>query len=97
MLVRQLIARIDDRLHRRLKARAAAEGRSMNALVTQLLAAGVSEQSEGAILDARLEALGLRRIFPPKRRPPSQAALARMLRGTGQRASAALEAERARR
>lgn len=94
--MRQLIARIDDGLHRRLKARAAAEGRSMNALVTQLLAAGVSEQDEAAILDARLEALGLRRVFLPKRRPPSRDKVIRMLRGTGQRASAALEADRAR-
>lgn len=94
--MRQLIARIDDRLHHRLKSRAAAEGRSMNSLVTQLLAAGVSEQDEAAILDARLEALGLRRVFLPKHRPPSRDKVIRMLRGTGQRASAALEADRSR-
>jgi antitoxin FitA len=32
--MRQLIARIDDDLHRRLKERAAREGRSLNDLVT---------------------------------------------------------------
>lgn len=97
MLVRQLIARIDDRLHRRLKARAAAEGRSMNALVTEVLTNAVSPQDERAALDARLDALGLRRVFPPKRRPRSLDAVIRGLRGTGTAASDALAAERARR
>lgn len=39
--MRQLIARIDDDLHARLKERAAKEGRSMNALVTEVLVASV--------------------------------------------------------
>jgi plasmid stability protein len=97
VLMRQLLARIDERLHRRLKERAAAEGRSMNSLVTELLAAGVAGQDEGAILDARLDALGLRRVFPPKRRPRSLDAVIRSLRGTGTAASDALAADRARR
>lgn len=36
-MLKQLIARIDDDLHSRLKRRAAAEGRTLNAVVTEAL------------------------------------------------------------
>lgn len=47
--MRQLITRLDDDLHARLKARAQAEGRSVNALVVEAL-----ERVTGAPVDARV-------------------------------------------
>jgi plasmid stability protein len=60
--VRQLIARIDDDLHRRLKERAAREGRPLNDLVTEVLAAAVDD--DAASFRRRLERSGLR-VLPP--------------------------------
>jgi plasmid stability protein len=65
--MRQLIARIDDDLHRRLKQRAAREGRSLNDLVTEALAAAVDDES--AAFRRRLDRSGLR-VLPPG--PPVQ-------------------------
>lgn len=95
--MRQLIARVDDTLHARLKARAAAEGRSLNALVTELLGNGVAAKDERSAIRARLEALGLVTSRRPSRRPPSRDAAIALTRGAGRIASAALAAERARR
>jgi plasmid stability protein len=96
-MIRQLLARIDDRLHRRLKARAAAEGRSLNALVAELLEGGLAAADQRARVRARLEALGLARSFRPSRRPPSLDTAISYTRGAGQSASEALAAERRRR
>jgi predicted HicB family RNase H-like nuclease len=41
--VKQLITRIDDDLHRRLKERAAEQDRSLNDLVSSVLAAAVQD------------------------------------------------------
>ncbi len=60
--MRQLIARIDDDLHRRLKERAAREGRSLNDLVTEALAAAADDES--AAFRRRLDRSGLR-VLPP--------------------------------
>jgi plasmid stability protein len=60
--MRQLIARIDDDLHRRLKERAAREGRPLNDLVTEVLAAAVDD--EAASFRRRLDRSGLR-VLPP--------------------------------
>ncbi len=96
--MRQLIARIDDRLHARLKARAKTERRSLNALVTELLARAVEPENESAQVLARMKALGLLRVFPPPaRRPPSRDAAIEMTRGAGSAVSEALEADRAHR
>lgn len=95
--VRQLITRIDDRLHRQLKDRAAAEGRSMNALVTELLSAAVSSSDERAQVRSRVEASGLQVAPRPARRPPSRDAAIAATRGAGRSASEALAAERRRR
>ncbi len=48
--VRQLIARIDDELHARLKERAGAEHRSLNSLVRELLERGVAQDDARAQL-----------------------------------------------
>jgi plasmid stability protein len=90
-----MIARIDDELHSRLKARAAAEGRSLNDLVTAALAAAVDQPTSRRTIRARASAAGLL-VTPsqPKRIPTREEALA-ATRGLGQVASTALAAERA--
>ena len=95
--MRQLIARIDERLHQELKSRAAAEGRSVNALVTDLLSAGLGAMDERTAVRARAEAAGLLVVPRPERRPPSRLAAISGTKGTGRAASRALAAERARR
>lgn len=67
--MRQLIARIDDDLHRRLKERAAQEGRSLNDLVADVLAAAVDD--EAASFRRRLDRSGLR-VLPPASSVPGQ-------------------------
>jgi plasmid stability protein len=98
--MRQLITRIDDKLHARLKARAAAEGRSVNSLVTDLLADGLSGQSGRDRLREQIEAAGLRVVVPPP--PPRGRRLSReevidLTRGWGTAVTEALDADRARR
>jgi len=96
--VRQLIARIDDELHARLKERAAAEHRSVNALVRELLENGVVKDEARAQLRRRADALGLLYVPPrPKRLPPSRDAVIAATRGSGTAVSDALTEDRARR
>lgn len=82
-------------LHRRLKARAAAQGRSMNALVTDLLRDGLGATDARAVLRLRLEAQDLRVIPKMERRAPTRDAAIGATRGAGRAASEALAAERA--
>ncbi len=93
--MRQLIARIDDALHARLKARARDEGRSMNALVTELLEAGVADARPAARLKARLRAKGLLVEPPPPERVPTKEEALEAGRGWGSAVSDALAADRA--
>ena len=67
--MRQLIARIDEDLHRRLKERATREGRSLNDLITEVLAAAVDD--EGASFRRRLARSGLH-VLPPAPSVPDQ-------------------------
>jgi len=93
--VRQLITRIDDLLHARLKERARAEGRSVNALVTELLEAGVGVDDRRRAFRERLRAEG-RLVEPP--RPENVLTLDEVLalsKGSGTAVSEALEADRA--
>ena len=92
--MRQLITRIDDDLHRRLKQRAASEDRSVNALVTELLRRAVSGQDERDLVRARMRALGLQAHIPRPRRVPSRDDAIKSTRGMGTAASEALAAER---
>lgn len=91
--VKQLISRIDDDLHRRLKERAAQEGRSLNDLVTAVLADAVTDRRES--FRHRLERSG-RRVLPPvpMQRPPSLDDVLEANRGSGTAVSDALRAER---
>jgi antitoxin FitA len=92
--VKQLIARIDPELHVRLKARAAAEGRSVNSLVTELLRLGLEESDARAQVRVRTEVAGLQVVPPRPTRVPSRDAAVRSTRGAGTVASEALEADR---
>lgn len=57
--MRQLITRIDDDLHARLKARAAADGRSVNSLVEEVLKREVPTLSRREQLRQRMRELGV--------------------------------------
>jgi plasmid stability protein len=92
--VKQLITRIDDQLHRQLKALAAREGRSVNALVTDLLSRGVSANDERATVRARAETAGLRVEPELDRKPPSRRQAIAATRGSGRAASEALASDR---
>ena len=91
--MRQLITRLDDRLLAELKKRAAAEGRSVNALVNDILESTVSRRSPKAELRRR----GGEQIVRPPRptRIPSRDSLRRASRGWGAAVSQALMEERA--
>jgi plasmid stability protein len=92
--MRQLITRIDDDLHRRLKQRAAEQDRSLNDLVTSILEAAMRDKAES--LRQRIESSGLR-VYPPRTVPPpvrSREEILESLRGTGTAVSEALAEER---
>jgi plasmid stability protein len=57
--VRQLITRIDDDLHARLKERARDQGRSVNSLVTAILEDAVPDESPRERLRRRLRERGM--------------------------------------
>jgi antitoxin FitA len=92
--MRQLIARIDDGLHRRLKLRAASEGRSVNAVVSDLLNAGLAGEPGSQIAD-RIRDAGIRVVPELEGRPPSRDAAIRSTAGWGRSVSEALAEERA--
>ncbi|HUP71223.1 MAG TPA: toxin-antitoxin system HicB family antitoxin [Acidimicrobiales bacterium] len=95
--MRQLIARIDDELHERLRARAAAEGRSMNAVVVEVLDAAVPVLGPRARLRARLAAEAMLYVppAPPPSEVPTHTDVETSERGSGTAVSDALAAERA--
>lgn len=97
--MRQLITRIDDELHARLKARAAAEGRSVNSFVKEALAQRLDSESPKQRLRAQIEAAGLSVKLPPPSgiAPPSLDDAIALTRGWGTAVSEALEADRAHR
>jgi len=95
--MRQLITRLDDELHRELKRRAIAEGRSVNALVTELIRRGIAGNDKKELLRARLRALGRSSNIPRPKKAASLADVLKLTRGTGTTVSEALAAERRRR
>jgi antitoxin FitA len=94
--VRQLITRIDEDLHRRLKRRAAVQGRSVNAMVSELLRAAVDKQNDRQLVRARLRALGRLAYVPRPRKLVSHDAAIATTRGLGKAASEALADDRRR-
>ena len=69
--MKQLITRVDDELHARLKARAEAEGRSMNDLVTEALREVVQKDESRAEWKRRLIAEGKAAYVEPPARVAS--------------------------
>ncbi|MEV6640170.1 toxin-antitoxin system HicB family antitoxin [Amycolatopsis sp. NPDC051371] len=89
--MKQLITRIDDELHARLKARAEAEGRSMNDLVTEALRGVVAKTETRAEWKRRLIAEGKLMTFEPEGEAPGHDELERLSRGWGTAVSEALD------
>jgi plasmid stability protein len=89
--VKQLITRIDDELHARLKARAEAEGRSMNDLVTEALRGVVAKTETRAEWKRRLIAEGKVITFEPEGEAPGHDELEELSRGWGTAVSEALD------
>ncbi len=89
--MKQLITRIDDELHARLKARAEAEGRSMNDLVTEALRVVVARTESRAEWKERLIAEGRIVHVEPSGRVPSLDEIEDLSRGWGTAVSEALD------
>ncbi|MFF5987777.1 toxin-antitoxin system HicB family antitoxin [Prauserella flavalba] len=89
--MKQLITRIDDELHAKVKAKAAAEGRSVNDLVAGLLEAAVREDESPQEWHRRMVAEGKAIAFEPEVPPPGRKQLAELMRGTGTAVSEALD------
>jgi antitoxin FitA len=89
--VKQLISRIDDELHALLKARAAAEGRSLNDLVAASLWAVVRQTETPRQRKERLLAEGKLVSFQPDGEAPGHDELEKRSRGWGTAVSEALD------
>jgi plasmid stability protein len=89
--VKQLITRIDDELHARLKARAEAEGRSMNDLVTEALRGVVAKTETRAEWKRRMIAEGKLITFEAEDEAPGHDELEELSRGWGTAVSEALD------
>ncbi len=94
--VRQLITRIDDDLHRRLKERARDQRRSVNALVTEVLEDAVPNESPRARFRRRLKERGMLVELDVPEPTLTRAEVREMLRGeAGKAVLEALEEDRA--
>lgn len=62
--MRQVITRVEDELHARLRAAAAARGVSVNAFVVEALTAAISGTTTRETIRRRAESSG-RRVVPP--------------------------------
>lgn len=95
-VVRQLITRIDDDLHRRLKERARDQRRSVNALVTEILEQSVPDESPRERFRRRLKARGMLVELDVPENAPSLEEVRELLRGdAGKAVLEALEEDRA--
>lgn len=82
--MKQLITRIEESLHRKLKAKAGAEGRSVNDLVTELIRREVGAITERDAFRTTLMAAGLLVVSPkPQGRGPSLSDVLDANRGSG--------------
>jgi plasmid stability protein len=97
--VKQLLLRVPEDLHRRLALRAEREGRSMNAVATEILDA-ISEDEKadrGARLRAAAAAAGMLRATPPSHLSAAQRSrIIGSTRGLGQQIDQLLADERER-
>jgi hypothetical protein len=93
--VRQVITRVEDDLHARLREAAGARGMSVNAFVVDLLTAAVGEPATRESVRRRAEATGRRRVPPPPDDPPTWDEVVAAGADAGTAVSEALAAERA--
>ena len=96
--MRQLITRIDDELHQKLKHKASEEGRSMNSVVSEAIEHAVqSHETATAAFERRAAAAGIRfvDVKPPTGPVPTWEELDSETRGLGPVFSDMLEADRA--
>lgn len=89
-----MIARVDDELHRSLKERAAAEGRSLNDLVAETLAAAVRAPATRVSVRERARASGMLVTPATGSPPPSHEDMWEAAWGSGSSVSEALRADR---
>ncbi|GAA1215305.1 toxin-antitoxin system HicB family antitoxin [Prauserella alba] len=94
--MKQLITRIDDSLHAKVKAKAEAEGRSVNDLVSGLLEAAVEDSETDEAWHRRLIADGTLVEFTPAGPVPSHEELEARLVGLGTAVGEALDQTRGR-
>jgi plasmid stability protein len=92
--VKQLITRLDDDLHASLKARAAAQRRSLNELVVETLAAAVAAPATKAGVRERARAAGMLVVPEPPSGAVAPADLRAGVAGTGKAVSSALHDDR---
>jgi len=96
--VKQLLLRVPDDVHRRLAARAAREGRSVNAVATEILdaAADADEGDRRARVRARAAALGILRAATPARpvSPADRESIIATMKGLGPIADRLMAEER---
>jgi plasmid stability protein len=88
-----MITRLDDELHARLKARAAAEGRSLNDLTVEALSTLVHEPLTRTELRERLRSAG-RLVVPEQTFQPDPKRAQAARANAGRSVSEALEADR---
>lgn len=93
--MKQLIARIDDSLHARLKQHAAEHGRSLNSLVVDVLEQAIADYQPRAGMRERARRSD-RLVCPPgPARTPSWQEVEQATRGAGTAVSEALATDRA--
>ena len=92
-----MIVRVDDELHACLKARAAAEGRTLNDLMESTLAAAVERTTTRESLRSRARSAGRLVVPPATGRAPSRSSAIASTAGLGNAASDALAADRSER
>lgn len=95
--MKQLLLRVPDELHSRLAARARDEGRSVNAIATEMLDTSVAAESGSArdVVRARAASRGLLRpIDSPATVPPPIDAVAKRFRRVTKTASELIEEQR---
>ncbi|WP_017973515.1 toxin-antitoxin system HicB family antitoxin [Actinopolyspora halophila] len=92
--MRQLIARVDDELHRRLKTKASSENRSLNELVTEALWRVVDGPVDLRTVRQRARSSGVLVEVGQPDDVPSLDELEAETRGFGRNVGRALEADR---
>ena len=86
-----MITRLDDELHAQIKAKAEAEGRSVNEFVTTTLRAAVERKETPQEWHRRLRREGKIISFKPEGPVPGHEELERLSRGSGTAVSEALD------